>query len=95
MTTTVVFSQRFPVQTKDMPRYSIQGPRVKPRDVKRAEMRRFLEDVLDTLEYAQCHFWACPGPDKPTRAMLTCNICYQVKRVRVMLGWLADEKEER
>lgn len=47
----------------------------------------------EDLERAQCEFQFCPGPDRPTAAMMTCFVCCRVKRLRVMLGWLADDPE--
>jgi hypothetical protein len=88
----VTISQHFPVQSVDR-RYCPEAPQptVRPREVDRAEMRRFIEDTLEDVERSQCPFWACPGPDKPTRPMLTCVVCYRIKRLRVMLGWLAED----
>lgn len=66
-------------------------PAVKARPVSRAETRRAIEEALDTLNRVPCQFWACPGPDKPTRAYFTCAVCYQMKRLRVLLARLAGD----
>lgn len=89
-----VISTVFPHETKTMERHDAPALRVKPRDVSRAEMRRFVEDTLEDCERAVCEFRFCPGPDKPTQAMRTCFMCYRVKRLRVMLAWLTDRPEE-
>jgi hypothetical protein len=88
-------SQRFPTQSKDREHHpEAPQPTVQPREVTRAEMRRFVDETLEDIERSQCPFWACPGPDKPTRHMLTCVICYRIKRLRVMRGWLATSPLE-
>lgn len=90
MSAIVTISQQFPRQSKDREYYpDAPLPTVQPREVPRAEMRQFIEETLDDVERGQCAFWACPGPDKPTRAMLTCAVCCRIKRLRVMLGWLS------
>jgi hypothetical protein len=91
MSAVVTISQHFPVQSKDREYHGGPQPTVRPREVPRAEMRRFIEETLDDVERSQCPFWVCPGPDKPTRGMLTCVVCYRIKRLRVMLGWLAED----
>jgi hypothetical protein len=85
-----IITQQFPRLTKER-EWHDDAPRlvVRPRDVRRAEMRRFLEDTLEDVANSECQFWACPGPDKPTRHMATCAVCYRIKRLRVMLGWLS------
>ncbi len=40
--------------------------------------RRQIEGLLDTLNRVGCHFWACPGPNKKPRAMLTCCRCREI-----------------
>lgn len=91
VTTLVTFSQKFPRTSKEQERHDKPWRKVKPRRISRSQMRRFIADTLDGLDIAACGFWACPGPDKPTAAMATCNTCYTIKRLRVMLGWLQGE----
>jgi hypothetical protein len=90
MTAVVTISQHFPTQSVDR-RYDPAAKQrtVRPREVSRAELRRFIAETLADVERSQCPFWACPGPDKPTQHMLTCVVCYRIKRLRVMLGWLS------
>lgn len=83
---------RFPTVTKNMIHQEApaRGRTIKPREVGRKEMRAFLTETLEDMERAQCHFSFCPGPDAPTQHMMTCFICYRVKRLRVMLAWLGE-----
>lgn len=86
----VTIVTRFPTITKDQERHDTTPRRVNPRTVPRSEMRRFIDETLEDMERAQCEFQFCPGPDKPTAHMQTCFVCYRVKRLRVMRGWLSD-----
>lgn len=88
----VTISTVFPHVTKPMERHDVEARRVKSRNVSRREMRTFLAETLEDLERCVCEFQFCPGPDKPTAAMQTCFLCYRIKRVRTMLGWLTDEE---
>lgn len=91
--TIAVISTVFPHETKPMERRDTPPRRVRPREVSRTEMRRFVEETLDDCERAVCEFGFCPGPDAPTQHMRTCFMCYRVKRLRVMLGWLTDSPD--
>ena len=49
------------------------------------ELLRQLMESTETLERADCQFWACPGPDEPFQDMATCFVCEQVQKNRVIL----------
>jgi hypothetical protein len=90
----VTIVQQFPRQTRERTFDPDAKQRaVKPRLVSRRELRQVISQALEDINGpgAECGFWACPGPDKPTRWMMTCRACYGIKRLRVLLGWLAEE----
>lgn len=58
----------------------------RPKRMTRAAIRRIVIDLADGLHCSG--FFACPGPDAPTKAMGTCNECYTIKRLRVLAAWL-------
>lgn len=88
MTAIAVIRTVFPHITKPMERHEVKRRKIRPRKVSRSEMRAFIADSLEDCERAVCEFQFCPGPDKPTVHMATCFMCYRIKRLRVMLGWL-------
>ena len=48
--------------------------------------RRLMTEVLDTLARLACAFWACDGPNKRPRDMITCARCRALRKVRKVMA---------
>lgn len=46
------------------------------------EKKKLLTEAIESLEKADCVFWACPGPEEDFVDMATCHKCYALQCLR-------------